>query len=194
MSGASNHLFWITSRAAGTSALVLASVSVGLGALMGGRLLKGRLADRRALHEALSLSVMVALGVHALALVGDSWLRPSLRDVTIPFTWSYRPALTSLGIVSGWALVALGLSYYLRARIGVRRWRALHRFSVLAWLGGLVHGLALGTDAGQAWFLILVGVTALPALLALAARLSGAAQPAPGAAGSGAAAPGAGIS
>ncbi len=43
----------------------------------------------------------------------------------------------------------LGLSYYARARIGVQRWRRLHRFAALAWLLGLVHALGEGTDAGQ---------------------------------------------
>src|SRR5437588_801784 len=36
------HFFWMTSRAAGTAALLTSSVSVGLGLLMGGRLLKRR--------------------------------------------------------------------------------------------------------------------------------------------------------
>ena len=48
------HLFWITSRAAGTAALVLAGASVTLGLSMGGRLVRGASADRRTLHEALS--------------------------------------------------------------------------------------------------------------------------------------------
>src|SRR5439155_2837001 len=66
------HLFWITSRAAGTVPLLAASVAVCLGLLMGGRLHK-RFAgsDLRAVHEVLSLTTIVAIVVHGLSLVGD---------------------------------------------------------------------------------------------------------------------------
>ena len=59
-----------------------------------------------------------------------------------------------MGIVAGWSLIILGLSYYARGRIGPARWRRLHRFTALAWILGVVHGIAEGTDAGAAWFLV----------------------------------------
>ncbi|MEA2154289.1 MAG: hypothetical protein QOE11_429, partial [Solirubrobacteraceae bacterium] len=37
-----DHFFWITSRAAGIAALLLASAAVGLGLALSGRLAKGR--------------------------------------------------------------------------------------------------------------------------------------------------------
>jgi sulfoxide reductase heme-binding subunit YedZ len=76
----------------------------------------------------------------------------------------------SIGIVSGWLFVALGLSYYARTRIGVARWRKLHRLTAVAWLGGLVHSLGQGTDAGTAWFLAATGIVTVPALVLLAVR------------------------
>jgi sulfoxide reductase heme-binding subunit YedZ len=164
------HLFWITSRAAGFTALVLASLAVALGLLMSTKLLKGRVADLRVAHEILSLSTLVAIVVHGLALLGDRYLHPSLADIAIPFVSSYKSAWTSLGIVSGWGLIALALSYYARGRIGAVRWRKLHRFTALAWLGGLVHSLGEGTDAGQLWFLAMVAVVTVPALVLLAMR------------------------
>ena len=166
------HLFWITSRAAGTAALVLAGASVTLGLSMGGRLVRGASADRRTLHEALSLGVMAALAVHALALLGDQYLRPSLLDVTVPFVSDYRTGWTSLGIIAGWATVLLGLSFYARRLIGVSRWRVLHRFTLLAWVAGIVHTLGEGTDAREPWYLGLVAVTTLPAVVALGWRVS----------------------
>ena len=47
------HLFWITSRAAGFAALVLASLAVSLGLLMSTKLLKGKATELRAIHEIL---------------------------------------------------------------------------------------------------------------------------------------------
>jgi sulfoxide reductase heme-binding subunit YedZ len=168
------HLFWITSRAAGSVALLAASAAVCLGLLMGSRLLKrfGG-SDLRVAHEVLSLTTMVAIAVHGLSLVGDRYLHPSLLDISVPFVSGYKAGWTSAGIVSAWALVALGLSYYARGRIGPQRWRQLHRFTALAWMLGLVHSLGEGTDAGQTWFLGMIAIVAIPALLLLLWRMSG---------------------
>ena len=183
MTSSAGTFFWITSRAAGTTALVLASLAVGFGLTMGGRLMRAGAAQRRIAHEVLSLSTIVAIAVHGLALVGDSWLHPSLLDVTVPFLGSYRTLATSLGIIAGWGMVVLGLSFYMRRRIGQARWRAVHRFTALAWVLGLVHAFAEGTDAGRLWFIGLIGLTAGPALVLLVirhARPRAARGPAPG--------------
>lgn len=164
------HLFWITSRAAGIAALLLSSVSVCIGLLMGGRLSKGRRPDLRVTHEALSLATLAAIAIHGLTLVGDSFLHPSLADVAVPFLSTYKTLWTSIGIIAFWALLLLGLSYYARARIGPRRWAKLHRFTALAWILGLVHSLGEGTDAGQAWFLAMTAIVTLPALGLLCSR------------------------
>jgi sulfoxide reductase heme-binding subunit YedZ len=168
----SDHLFWITSRAAGTLALLFSSVGVGAGLLMGGKLLKGRGPDLRAAHEALSIATIVAIAVHAVALLGDSYLSPSLADIAIPFASSYMTLWTTIGIVAGWMMIILGLSFYARARIGQQRWRKLHRFMALAWILGLVHSLGEGTDAGTAWFLVATALVAIPAAVLLVMRMS----------------------
>jgi len=161
----SEHAFWITSRAAGIIALLAASLAVTAGLSRRGK-------DWRVVHESLSLATMVALAVHALSLLGDSYLKPSLADVTIPFVSSYERLWMSVGIVAGWAFVILGLSYYVRARIGIQRWRTLHRFTALAWVLGIVHALTMGTDAGTAWFLLTVALVAIPAGALLMRRLT----------------------
>jgi sulfoxide reductase heme-binding subunit YedZ len=169
------HAFWITSRAAGIAALLASSAAVALGLMMSGRMRKGP--DLRVTHEALSLATIVALVVHALALLGDGFMKPSLADLTIPLVSSFNRLWTTVGIVSGWMLIILGLSYYFRARIGVQRWRTLHRFTALAWVLGLAHSLGEGTDAGTAWFLVATATVGIPAAALLARRL----MPAPAA-------------
>lgn len=166
------HLFWITSRAAGTSALFLSSLSVTVGLLIGGRLMsgRGRKTDLRTLHEALSLSAIVMLLVHGFALIGDPFLHPSLLDISVPFVGSYRPVWTGLGIIGGWGIILLGLSFYARERIGLARWRVVHRFTALAWLLGVLHTIGSGTDAGTLWFLLLLALPVLPAAVALPTR------------------------
>jgi sulfoxide reductase heme-binding subunit YedZ len=174
----SPYLFWVTSRAAGFAALILASLAVSLGLLMSTKLLRGKKrADLLALHEILSLSTIVAIVVHGVSLLGDSYLHPSLADITIPFVSGYKSIWTAIGIVAGWSLIILGLGYYARKRIGATRWRKLHRFTALAWILGLAHALGEGTDAGQVWFLAMLAIVALPALALLALRLSGRGKP-----------------
>jgi sulfoxide reductase heme-binding subunit YedZ len=168
----STHVFWITSRAAGICALVLASAAVAAGLALGSK--TGPLASRgpqlRGLHEALSLGALAALLIHGGALLFDGYLHPGLDGITIPFAMDYRPVWTALGIVGGYGLAVLSLSYYARKRIGVARWRKLHRFIALFWLLGIVHTLGAGTDAGTAWFLILLAAVVLPPLGMLLVR------------------------
>ena len=108
--------------------------------------------------------------MHAVTLLGDSYLKPSVWDITIPFVSGYEEPWMSIGIVAGWALVALGVSYFFRAHIGVARWKRLHRWTALAWLAGIAHSLGQGTDAGTAWFLVCTAVAVVPALVLLVVR------------------------
>jgi sulfoxide reductase heme-binding subunit YedZ len=164
------HLFWIASRAAGVAALLLSSAAVGVGLTMGGRMVKGRGLDLRAAHEALSLATLIAIVVHAAALLGDSYLDAGVFDITVPFVSGYKEPWMSMGIVAGWGLVALGVSYYFRTKIGVARWKQLHRWTALAWLLGIAHSLGEGTDAGTAWFLVCTAIAVVPALVLLVVR------------------------
>ena len=165
------HFFWITSRAAGISALLASSAAVALGLLMAGRMIKGN-KDLRVWHEALSIATMVSLAVHAFALLGDSYLKPSLVDVLVPGFIDYQTFWTALGIVGGWLFVILGLSYYIRGRIGPQRWRKLHRFTALAWVLGIVHALGAGTDAGAPWFLLAAAMVVIPGVALLIKRFT----------------------
>jgi sulfoxide reductase heme-binding subunit YedZ len=173
------HLLWITSRAAGIAALILSSVSVCVGLSMGRRLKGVTGPDLRVIHEALSLATLVALAVHGLTLIGDSYLNPSLADIAVPFLFAYKTLWTSTGIIAFWALALLGLSYYARRWVGVQRWKKLHRYTALAWILGIVHSLGEGTDAGQAWFLAMTAIAVVPPLTMLGVRWAGSYRPAP---------------
>lgn len=164
------HLFWITSRAAGGAALLLASASVGLGLMMSSKRRSAAKRDFRAVHEALSLTALAMVALHGIALLGDAWLNPGLTGITIPLVGPYRPLWTGLGIVAGYGLAALGISYYFRDRIGAARWRRAHRLTAIFWLLAIVHTIGAGSDATQLWFLILSGVLVVPVALLLALR------------------------
>lgn len=79
-------------------------------------------------------------------------------------------SLATLGMVALHGLALLGLTYYLRDRIGPARWRRLHRLTAVFWLLAVVHTIWAGSDAAQWWFLIAAGALVTPAALLLALR------------------------
>ncbi len=170
---AAHHLFWITSRAAGGAAMLLASASVLVGLMMSSSRRNPNRRDLRVLHEALSLTTLAMVGLHGVSLLGDAYLNPGVTGLVIPFLGKYRPLWTGLGIIAGYGLTALGLSYYLRDRIGASRWKRLHRLTAVFWLLAIAHTIGAGSDSAEPWFLILNGVVIAPAVLLLVLRWIG---------------------
>jgi sulfoxide reductase heme-binding subunit YedZ len=64
----------------------------------------------------------------------------------------------------------LGISYYLRDRIGPARWRRAHRLTAVFWVLAVIHTLGAGSDALLWWFLIVSGAVVVPAALLLLVR------------------------
>jgi sulfoxide reductase heme-binding subunit YedZ len=169
------YLWWLVSRASGIVAFGLISVSVLLGLTMATRVLRrpgvGRILVR--LHEHVALAGLAAIAIHGLALLGDPWLRPTPDSLAVPFTLSYRPLFTGLGVVAGYLAAVLGLSFYARRRIGTRLWRRLHRATVIVWLLGVAHTLGAGSDASTPWLRGLMVLTGLPIVYLATLRILG---------------------
>ncbi len=129
------HAWWIASRAAGLVALALVTGSVILGLTQAGRLTRRPGVRRKlaALHEQLAVTGLVAIAVHGITLLGDPWLNPGLSGISFPFTMAYRPLFTGIGIVAGYLAAILGLSFYVRRRIGPRLWRRAHQLTIVVY-------------------------------------------------------------
>lgn len=149
-----SHGWWLASRASGLVALVLVTVSVALGLAMAGKVMRrpGLSKKLLAIHEQTALAGLVAIAVHGISLLGDPWLNPGVAGVTVPFAMSFKTAFTGLGVIAGYMAALLGLSYYVRRRIGARLWRKAHRATVVVYVLGLVHALGAGSDASAPWF------------------------------------------
>ncbi|HEX3239008.1 MAG TPA: hypothetical protein VHR18_02595 [Solirubrobacterales bacterium] len=148
------HGWWLASRASGLVALVLVTVSVGIGLMMAGKLMRRPGLSRKllAVHEQTALAGLIAIAVHGITLLGDPWLHPGVAGVTVPFAMSFHTAFTGLGIVAGYLAAFLGLSFYIRKRVGPKLWRKAHRATILVYVLGLTHALGAGTDASAVWF------------------------------------------
>lgn len=149
-----SHGWWLASRASGLVALVLITVSVFLGLTMSGKVMRrpGLAKKLLAVHEQTALAGLVAIAVHGISLLGDPWLHPGVAGVAVPFVLGFKTAFTGLGIIAGYLAALLGLSYYVRRRIGARLWRKAHRATVVVYLLGLTHAIGAGSDASAAWF------------------------------------------
>jgi sulfoxide reductase heme-binding subunit YedZ len=175
-----HQLFWFASRAFGIVAVTMLGISVALGLAMSGRLMRrpGVTAKLRHFHEASTLVTLGLIVAHGGLLLFDAYLRPGLAGVTLPFAMSYRPLFTGIGIISGWLAAILGLSFYARRRIGVKTWRALHRFTIVVYLLALAHVVGAGTNGTSPWMLALLTALTAPIVFAFTYRvLPGAGRP-----------------
>jgi sulfoxide reductase heme-binding subunit YedZ len=154
--------WWLASRAAGVVAFALIALSVLLGLAMANRLVRGRAAVK--LHEHLALAALVAIAVHAITLLGDGWLDPGAIGLLLPFAMEHAPFFTGLGVISGYLAALLGLSFYLRRRIGAKRWRNAHRWVVVSYVLGVAHTLGAGSDASAPWLRAVLVATGAPIL------------------------------
>jgi sulfoxide reductase heme-binding subunit YedZ len=170
------HGWWLASRASGIVALALVTISVGLGLTMAGRWARKPGLPRvlTAIHEQTAVTALAAIGVHGVTLLGDPWLNPGPTGIAVPFTMSYRPLWTGLGIVAGYLGALLGLSFYIRRRIGPRLWRQAHRLTVVVYGLAVAHTLGAGTDASTPWMRIWLFATAPVIGVLFIARMVGA--------------------
>lgn len=160
------YSWWLASRAAGITAFLFITLSTILGLVMASGIIrkKGIKAKLMPAHEYMALFALLALAVHGLTLLGDKWLKTSFAGITVPGVIGYRPFWVAIGIVAGYITALLALSFYGRKYVGVKRWRKLHRLIVVVWVMGVAHSLGAGTDAGTAWFRILIIASVAPAL------------------------------
>jgi sulfoxide reductase heme-binding subunit YedZ len=138
-----------------------------------------------AIHEQTALAGLVAIAIHGITLLGDGFLRPGISGILIPGAIDYRPMWTGLGIGAGYLAAALGLSFYLRRRIGARLWRKAHRATIVAYVLAVLHTLGAGTDASTPWLRGWLALTLPPIAILFVIRLTapwrarGRARPAP---------------
>jgi len=169
----SQHIFWLGSRAMGVVALVVVALSVGMGLAMSLRAAKGpgAMARLKQVHEATALVALLAIAGHGLLLLGDTYLRPGLAGIAIPFDTAHAPFWTGLGVIGGWLAALLGLSFYARRRIGTKLWRQMHRWTLLVYVLAVAHTFGSGTDSVSLWLLLIVGATLAPITVMAAVRL-----------------------
>ena len=172
---------WYLTRASGAVALILltAAICAGIASTLG---VHGRWWPRfavRDLHRNLTLVAIVFTALHVVTTVADGYAPIGLKDAVVPFASPYRPVWLGLGAVAFDLLLALVITSLVRARLGMRTWRAVHWLAYASWPVALMHSFGTGSDARSTWLTVL-GFSCLGAvLLAITGRLAAGGGPRP---------------
>jgi sulfoxide reductase heme-binding subunit YedZ len=145
----SQQLWWYVTRSAGIIAYLLLWLSTVWGLAVPSRIIQPLLDQTYTFdfHQFISLlSIGFAL-LHILVLTLDRYLPYSTLQILIPFLSPYRPLWVGLGVISFYILLLVTVTFYLRTRIGMNTFRAIHIFSLLGYLGITLHGFYAGTDS-----------------------------------------------
>lgn len=152
---AGQHSAWYLSRASAFVAYVLLWWSMILGLSITNRLARlwpgGPAATD--LHQQASLLGLGFGLLHALVLLGDSYIGYTLPQILLPFGGSYQTLWVGLGQIGLYLMALVTFSFYIRRWIGARAWRIIHYLSFVLFALALLHGLFSGTDSSIAWAL-----------------------------------------
>lgn len=160
---------WYLSRGTGVVSLLLLTAAVLLG--VAGPLRTRPRVLLAGLHRNIPLLAIAFVVAHVLTTVADGYAPIGVKDAILPFLSPYRPIWLGLGTVAFDLLLAIVVTSLLRARIGLRGWRAVHWLAYLSWPVALMHGLGTGTDGKSSWLLILTVACTLAVAVAVALRV-----------------------
>jgi predicted ferric reductase len=161
---------WDVARAGGFTAYVLLTLAVVAGLALSTKLQSPsrwpRLLNSE-LHNFLTLLSTIFVGVHVLAVWVDPFTHFGWNEVFIPFVSQYRAVWMALGIVALYLGIAIGVSTWLRPRIGYTWWRRLHVLTIGIYALVTLHGIGTGSDTQTWWGLgiYLVSIVLVGALL-----------------------------
>ena len=149
---------WYITRAAGfvASGLLVLLILSGIGLVTGYTFRFFEPLTAWAVHKAIGVSFGIALAIHIVVLLFDTYAPFSIAAVLFPFVSNYQP-ITFYGIHLGSFFVALGvfalygvivimLSSYIWIDKKPKRWKLLHLLSYLVAVCAYFHALYLGTD------------------------------------------------
>ncbi len=164
----SNPVLWYATRASGIAAYVILSVVVCIGMSMGGKAqsLNWPRFSVEGIHRFGGLLVGALIAIHVATIAVDSFLPFSIVNLIVPFTASYRPLWTGLGIAATELLLALAVTNHYRKRLPYAFWRKAHYANFAVWTLASLHGVMSGTDRGV-WWLAMIYALSISAVVAL---------------------------
>lgn len=148
---------WLISRGSGLVLLLLFSVVMALGVATrtGARSRRWPRFAVAELHRTLSLFAVALLALHVTTAVLDPYVSIGWLATVAPFTSHYQTAAIGLGTLAVDLAGAVLITSLLRARLGLRTWRAVHYLAYLAWPVAFVHAIRAATYDQHLWWVAL---------------------------------------
>jgi predicted ferric reductase len=145
----SQQLWWYVTRSAGILAYLLLWLSTVWGLAVPSRIIQPLLDQGSTFdfHQFISLLSIGFVLLHVLVLTLDRYLPYSTLQILIPFLSPYRPLWVGIGVISFYLILLVTVTFYLRTRIGMNTFRAIHVLSLAGYLGVTLHGFYSGTDS-----------------------------------------------
>jgi predicted ferric reductase len=148
---------WLVSRAGGLVLLVLFSavMVLGVSTRTGATTRRWPRFAVAELHRSLSLFAVALLGLHVATALLDPYVSIGWIAAVLPFTSHYETLALgagTLGVDLGGAVLITSL---LRARLGLRTWRAVHYLAYLAWPVAFVHAISAASYDQHLWWVAL---------------------------------------
>lgn len=140
---------WYITRAAGLTSYLLLWFSVVWGLAVSSKILD-RLLHRSFtydFHQYISLLALGFVALHLGSLLFDRYLPYSLAQLLVPGLSAYRPFWVAVGIIAFYLTLLVTVTFYMRSWIGMKTFRAIHVFSLLAYVAVTIHGIFSGTDS-----------------------------------------------
>ena len=161
---------WLMARASGITAYLLLTLVTIMGLLLShpwrARWARPSSVARIRLHVVLTVLALAFTVFHFVVLALDPWAKVGWAGALLPMAAQYRPIPVTLGVLSLWTGLIVGLSASLAGRGLGRVWLPLHRLAAVAWILAWVHGLLAGSDTA-ALLLLYVIPGAIVVILAL---------------------------
>ena len=145
----SQQVTWYITRSAGLIAYLLLWLSTLWGLAVSSKILDFFLHRTFTydFHQFISLLAIGFVFLHIIVLMADKYQPFSLLQVLFPFTSAYRPLWVGIGVIAFYLTLLVTVTFYMRKRIGMKAFRAIHVLSLLAYLGVTAHGYFAGTDS-----------------------------------------------
>lgn len=140
---------WYITRSAGIIAYLLLWFSTVWGLALPAKLFDRFLPRASAydFHQFISLLSIGFIFLHVGVLLLDKYLPFNLAQILVPFLSTYRPVWVGIGVIGFYLTLLVTVTFYIRSRIGMKAFRSIHLFSLLAYLGAVIHGFFAGTDS-----------------------------------------------
>ena len=166
----STHTTWYITRAAGWVAYFLLWFSTLWGLVIPTKFFERFLSPTFVVdfHEYISLLALGFVLLHVSVLLIDQYLPFTLVQILVPFMAPYRPFLVGLGVLGFYLSLLVSITFYLRKRIGQKRFKAIHLLSFGGYIFALMHAFFSGSDSSlpmaqyiyMGSFLVIVFLTA----------------------------------